>query len=230
MTAPVHAIEYDIRETWVRFGGLASPYVDIAQNAYGSYLEDEAGRLPEPGEDESGEDYYAQSRRLFQNAVKTVVFCGMALEAAIFDLAAIQLGDKYTLEVLDKLDLLQKWLLVPRLVCGKSFKDTAPGINALRTVIRARNALVHAKSLPGTLDHSNLQKLTERGAQLERDVHECFKCIVLLSLELNTLLGTVAGVLPLFEKRFLPTVDSLLPRELMEVVNRAREIHARSEV
>jgi hypothetical protein len=226
---PVHTVEYEIQESWVRFGTVAWSYVDIAQNAYSLYLCDEAERLPRPSEEESGEDYYAQQRRLFQNAVKTVVFSAMALEAAIFDFAAIHLGDRYASETLDKLDTLQKWLVAPRLVCGRALKEASPGINALRTVIRARNALVHAKSLPATRDHSNIKKTTERQVQLERDVHECFKCVVLLSLELNSLLGTVAGVLPPFEKIFIPTTDTLLPIGLLPVIERARQIHARSE-
>ena len=223
-----YTVEHEVQESWARAATVAWSYVSIAQDAYDAYLIDDSNRMVKPQEeDDPGEDYYAQAKRLFENSVKTVVFCGMALEAAIFDLAAIHLGDKYAREVVDKLDVLQKWLVVPRLVCGRALSAESPGINALRTVVRARNALVHAKSLPADEIGAAIQQMNKRNSQLEQDVHDCFRCIVLLSLELNTLLGTTAGVLPLFEKRFAAN-DRLTPR-LATAIERARQIQVRHE-
>lgn len=55
--------------------------------------------------------------------VKTNVFSAMALEAAAFDLAAIQLSDKVAANYLDKMDLLGKGMIVPRLICGRSLTE-----------------------------------------------------------------------------------------------------------
>ena len=229
MVNPTHTVSYEVQESWARFGSAAWQYVTIAQAAYIEHLADESEPVARPSDEEAGESYYAQQRRIFANSVKTVVFCGMALEAAIYDLAAIQLGDKFALEVLDKLDVLQKWLVVPRLICGKSLRESGPGINALRTVVKARNALVHAKSAPATQDPSDLQKMEKRSAQLLRDVHESYRCVVFLSLEINSLLGTVAGVLPPFERKYISSESTEMPSSLLRKIELARETHLRGE-
>ena len=82
------------------------------------------------------------------SAIKTIVFSAMATEAAVYDLGAIQLGDMYFKKNLDKLDLVAKWIVVPKLICGTSLDTDGPGIRNLRVLVKARNALVHHKSLP----------------------------------------------------------------------------------
>lgn len=229
MSSPRHTVTYELQESWVRFGGAAWTYFSIAQDEYELFLNAEADPIAAPNAEESGESYYAQERAQLSAAIKTIVFCGMALEAAIYDFAAIHLGDKYALEVLDKLDLRQKWLVVPRLVCGKSLDENGQGVNALRTVIRARNALVHAKSAKAVLEPAAIAKLQEKDEQLRRDAHESFKCVVLLSLDLNSLIGTPAGVLPPFERRDVPQPFDERSGLLLHRIVRAREIHARSD-
>ena len=88
----------------------------------------------------------AQQRRMLVSAIKTIVFSAMATEAAIFDLGAIHLGDSYARQNLDRLDLVAKWIIVPKLICGTSLDTNGPGIQTLRELVKARNALVHHKS------------------------------------------------------------------------------------
>lgn len=64
----------------------------------------------------------------------------MAIEAAVFDLAAIQLDDKIATVYLDKMDLLGKWMIVPRLICGRSLKEEGPAFNSLRGLVRAHSS------------------------------------------------------------------------------------------
>ena len=228
MSNPVHTVTYEVQESWARFGAAGWTYFNIAKDEYERFLQDEAEPIPKPTTEEPGEMYYVQQRRLFASAIKTVVFCGMALEAAIYDLAATHLGDRYAIDVLDKLDVRQKWLVVPRLVCGKSLSEHSRGMNALRTVVRARNVLVHAKSMPASHDIASIEKLRRKDSQLLQDVHEGFRCVVLLSMELNALIGTVAGVLPPFERPWSSPATNA-SELLAQRIERARELHLRGD-
>ncbi len=69
----------------------------------------------------------AKETRLAQvadhSAVSTIVFAGMCLEAEAYDYAAIHLTDAYTTAHLDKLDLISKWVLIPKLITGHTAAD-----------------------------------------------------------------------------------------------------------
>ena len=79
-------------------------------------------------------------------AMIAVTFSAMALEAFLFDYAADILGDSYVLDHLDKLDLPSKYLIYPRLVCGKAPDKSEHTFELIRKVTRLRNDLVHSKS------------------------------------------------------------------------------------
>jgi hypothetical protein len=120
MVDPTHHVVFTVQECSARIGAASWLYFGIAQAGYDAFLADEESSTPEPGNDEDPTVKQQQTRRLLENSVKTVVFAAMALEAGIYDVAAIQLGDKFAMQVLDKLDLVGKWLVVPQMVCGKS--------------------------------------------------------------------------------------------------------------
>jgi hypothetical protein len=67
---------------------------------------------PEYLKDPSNHDAQNE-RRLLHEAIKTITFYAMAMEAAVFYLAAIHLTDRYAEQYLDKLNLVAKWHLVP---------------------------------------------------------------------------------------------------------------------
>ncbi|WP_232918619.1 hypothetical protein [Pseudomonas syringae] len=123
----------------------------------------------------------------------------MAIEAAVSDLAAIQLDDKIATVYLDKMDLLGKWMIVPRLICGRSLKEEGPAFNSLRGLVRARNALVHHKSKEWDLEGKAVKAMTNRWSTFTKDeVPNAFKTLVLLSLELDAVLEDFLGGLPFY--------------------------------
>jgi hypothetical protein len=79
-------------------------------------------------------------------AITAVVFAAMCLEAFIYDYAALCLSDTYVQKYLDKLDLVSKWIVFPRLVSGKEIPRDSHAFERLRKLSRARNDLVHLKS------------------------------------------------------------------------------------
>src|ERR1039458_8698380 len=52
------------------------------------------------------------------HATVVVVFCATALECYIYGYASRSLGESYAQRHIEKLDLLSKWILVPKLVTG----------------------------------------------------------------------------------------------------------------
>lgn len=228
MSIVTHSVQFEVQQTWGRINALAWHYYGIAEEAYDHFLDAKENLVPLP-ENADPAEHFASERRLLSASFQTIVFSAMACEAAIYDLAAVQLGDEYTSQYLDKLDLLAKWIVVPSLICGRKLKEDGPAINALRTLVRTRNALVHHKSLPAFPAEEVLPKAE---GQLERVVHDtgtAFKTVVLLSLELNQVLGTPAGALPIFEKSVASLSDRATRPRILQVIARCREICARHE-
>jgi len=77
---------------------------------------------------------------------KAVTFGAMCLEAFIYDYAAHNLSDTYTRKYLDKLDLISKWVIIPRLVTGKILPRESQAFEHLKRLVKERNELVHPKS------------------------------------------------------------------------------------
>ncbi len=187
-----------VQDTWARISTLSRTYYDIAADAYELYLDDVENRIRDPGDEHDPSEHMAQTERMTIQGIKVIVFSAMALEAAVFDFAAIHLGDEMAKEHLDKLDLLGKWVIVPQLVCGRALREDGPAFNNLRSLVKARNRLVHHKSMP--YSKSVLAEVEKRSQQFRQDVGLALKTVVLLSLELEMLIGATVGVLPTFDK------------------------------
>ncbi len=68
----------------------------------------------------------------------------MTLEAYIYDYAVRRLS-KELAEYADKLDVLGKWLIIPRLVTGKEIPRGERAFQLLQKLIANRNKIVHHK-------------------------------------------------------------------------------------
>jgi hypothetical protein len=225
----VRTVELRFRQTWARFEGLSGRFFDIAEDAFAQFLRLKAS--PDWAlEAEDDFDRYDALRDEFQRSIlHTIVYCAMGCEAAIFDLAAIHLGDQFATKVLDKLDVIGKWLVVPRLICGTSLRDNGPAINALRSLVPARNRLVHAKSYPYPESESlesYFEDSQKRSKQLIAGCEASFQAVVLLSLELDRVFGTHVGVMPSYGSPFVEVVSIQRKRapELKMFIDRCIEI------
>jgi len=230
-----HVVRYSVATTWSRFNNLAWTYFETGQESFSRFLALESSPVPLPEENSDPSEYFEYKDRLLKAAISTIVFSAMACEAAIYDLSAIHLSDDYAKKVLDKLDVVAKWLVAPRLICGKSLDPSGPAVNGLRTLVKARNGLVHHKSLPGIGDPADMpsvqKALTHANKQMEDIVNAArpsFQAVILLSLELNRMLGTTAGCLPPFEKGPLPDKDERVPPGIAAIIQRCREIDSRT--
>jgi len=75
-----------------------------------------------------------------------VVFCATSLEAYINHYAISHLSKNYLRTYLDKLDLLSKWIVIPRITTGTQLDAGSRPLQDLSWLITLRNKLVHYKS------------------------------------------------------------------------------------
>ncbi|MGH9327479.1 MAG: hypothetical protein ACRD2B_12455 [Terriglobia bacterium] len=91
--------------------------------------------------------YLAEMNGLIELApIVAVVFAALTLEAFINDYARERLSKGYFENYLDKLDVIAKWIVLPRVILGKQLDPGGSGMNSLRWLVRLRNELGHYKS------------------------------------------------------------------------------------
>lgn len=110
---------------------------------------------------------------------KTIIFLAIYLEAIIFDYAATYLGDTYMKKYLDKLDVVSKWKVIPKLVTGKQINSDNNKYGYLKKIISRRNLLIHNKS-------KNIKSILENN-QIKEDklsLKLCIECLEYLLSEI----------------------------------------------
>ncbi|VWD37387.1 hypothetical protein BCO18430_06486 [Burkholderia contaminans] len=231
-----HQVEFLVQRTSARVNNFSEIYFEIAQDSFSDYLMAENDRNLKDDSPENFENYLVARDKFNQAAIKTIVFSAMTCEAAIYDIAAIHLSDDYARGVLDRLDPVGKWLVAPRLICGRSIRERGPAVNALRSLFSARNELVHAKSFsglglndPGKFEKVNA--LANRQSQkILSGVVPAYQAIVLLSLELERLLGTSSSGFPRFTDLEHSSAYEKASKSVRRVILRCKEVDEKSMV
>lgn len=220
---------FQLRDGWILADTMVDTYAEIAEEAFAQFLSEKAGAVTRPEVEHDADAYHEHEKRKKMMGIKTIVFSAMALEAAAYEFATLQLGEHLAKKYLDKLDVVGKWLVIPRLVCGRSLREDGPAINGLKLLVKSRNALVHHKSKEwdSTIKTSDtLNAIKEQRARFENfQVPNAFKTLILLSLELNAVLQAV-GPLPSFEDNWIHATpcDPLVA----QVIHRCREAHRKN--
>lgn len=128
---------------------MRDTYAKIAEKAFTVFLDESANFLPLacPANDPTGSidrnDRNDRNDRKSENGIKTIVFSVMAIETAVYDLACIKLGETVAGEYLRKMDLRIRWIIVLRLICGRSFREDGLAVTSLKHLTKAHDALVH---------------------------------------------------------------------------------------
>lgn len=80
-----------------------------------------------------------------RHALIVIIFSTLSLEAYINYYSAIRLSKNYHSNYLDRLDLLSKWIIIPRLITGKQMDPGSKPLQNLSWLVSLRNKLVHYK-------------------------------------------------------------------------------------
>lgn len=199
---------------WARINALHDVFADACMVSYERFVE---VRRAIEELDRDGEGCLQLEREELIAGVQAVVASAMCFEAAIYDLAARCLGDRYVRENLERLSVVAKWVVIPRLVCGIEIsKDRLP-FKTFKRVVAERNRLVHWKSEEWRWgETAQLERLDKEGAQFRGSVDESFRAIILMSLEMDDLCGLEFNPLPCFDRErvlpweFSPGVEALI--------------------
>jgi hypothetical protein len=101
-------------------------------------------------QDKSSDDFVdkvaEKNDRIGRLALVVIVFCATSLEAFINHYAISRLSRNYLETYLDKLDLLSKWIVIPRVSTGTQLDAGVKAFQDLSWLISLRNKLVHYKT------------------------------------------------------------------------------------
>ena len=193
-------------------------FADASASSYEKFLEIQEAIN---GADDNPEDLMRLERDALTAGVQAIVMSAMCFEAAIYNYAATQLGDGYVRKHLDRLGVIAKWVVIPRIVCGREVRKDQIAFATFREVISERNRLVHWKSEDMPLGDAAqveriLEKLEKENSRLEANVHKSFRAIVLMSLEMDTILEPWFNPLPSFDRErthpwdYSPCIDEII--------------------
>lgn len=206
-----------------RLGGYSYAYCDFSEKEFSKSIV-----IEEQWKKEKDELVRPNLEDLhFEAGVKTILFAALSVEAAINDYAAWQLGDSYFDKHLSSLDVLSKWVVIPKLVCGKSIDKSGPAYSSLKKLISARNDLAHNKSRHLNLSDPDLaEKLEKRSKDFDANVYNAYRAIVFLSLTMDKVVGHRYNPLKSFDRKVNHALD--LPENIIGVVNECRNILGRN--
>ncbi|WP_346889164.1 hypothetical protein [Clostridium sp. UBA1056] len=118
-----------------------------------------------------------------------IVFSALAVESYIYDYGARRLGDNIMKDHLDKLDIISKWVIIPKMITGKSIDKSGEGYCRLKELIQCRNSIVHNKSTP--IEMSNiedfLEKVESKDDNLTKVASKSIKTLEILAEEIENI-------------------------------------------
>ncbi len=127
------------------------------------------------------EEKYLLEEIVSKDAMIVILFSATALEAYIYDYAARYFSDSFVRNYIDKLDIIGKWVLIPRLITGKELPRDREWFFLLKEIIRKRNKLTHHKSseIPSRVEYAkkHVERLHDEGEQMIRMAKESIRLL-----------------------------------------------------
>lgn len=185
----------DIR-TFSRLG-YVDIFLDMAIDGYMEYKQTKAKldiikSVGEVYDKEGISSYYMMTNYtkhdydLNKITIKIIIFLCAYLEAYINDFAGIIFGDKKREDDLEKLDLVNKWIEIPKLFTGKQIDKSKSYFEKLKELVKWRNFIVHSKSKDYT-DSIDNNELDIRAIYDIVDVSAYFKMLRALFVDLDSI-------------------------------------------
>ncbi|ETI57857.1 hypothetical protein [Marinomonas profundimaris] len=209
------------RESWARLNTRTSTYFDIALNE--SAMSYDLRKRLNNTCDESEKSEFSSLE--YRHSVKAIVFASMCVEAGINDYAGIQLGDSYCDKHIYSLDVISKWVVVPKLVCGREIDKSGPAFKALQQLVKFRNKLVHSKSRDFIPTPELGVKLEKAKTDFENEFYNSFRALFLLSMEMDYVVGQLHNPIRTLDTSFSPFLE--IPEQLKNDFEDCRNITLR---
>lgn len=128
---------------------------------------------------------------LAKHSLVVILFSATLLEAYIYDYAARHLSDKFAQEYVDKLDVIGKWVVVPRLATGRELPRGKKWFGLMKTLVKTRNLIAHSKSseLPRTKNQAQpyLERIQNKDDQFAQSARQSIELLDLLVAEMSDL-------------------------------------------
>ncbi|TES86796.1 MAG: hypothetical protein E3J89_01965 [Candidatus Aminicenantes bacterium] len=122
-------------------------YFSIAHKAYSEAKKLETERLAIQKASPDAYDLIAKkSDGIERFTIVVILFCALAAEAYINDYGIENLSKNYFTKYLDKLDLVSKWIILPRIITGRQLNPGSNPMQDLSWLTGLRNKLAHSKS------------------------------------------------------------------------------------
>ena len=118
------------------------------------------------------------------SGIQTIITTAMALEAFINDLGINGTSEVYFRNHLDKMDLLSKWIVIPRITCNIEINKGKQGYENLKLLVSLRNKLVHSKS-KNVMEYERLELAMNELSDQMIQVPKCYQTIGFLLEELR---------------------------------------------
>lgn len=129
-----------------------------------------------------------------EHSAITIVFAAAACELYINDVGARLLGDTYYHVHIDRMELLSKWIIVPRLINGHQVDRGGQAYSMLKALIGRRNELMHPKSKPFNIEAA-IKRFNEGGDDDDVDAPaDAVRTLNLLGDESVKFAGPLAGI------------------------------------
>ncbi|WP_373548962.1 hypothetical protein [Haliscomenobacter sp.] len=134
---------------------------------------------------------------------KCIIFLAIYLEAFIYDYGATRLGDTYMKKYLERLDVVSKWKIIPKLATNNEIRYDNHKYGYLKEIISLRNSFVHNKTqdIKVILGKKDEKKKREN----ELTLSTCFECLEFLISEIFRI-----------DQDFSPLINNL--DELREII------------
>lgn len=124
---------------------------------------------------------------LLKESIKVVIFLGAFLESYFFELSAVALGQRYTENHIEKLDLASKIILIPKLITGKEIDKSLHFWGHIKSLIKWRNKIIHNKTKDSIEFFKNTkpENYNPKPLYVEFDLSEFLDSIKILFKELD---------------------------------------------
>lgn len=131
------------------------------------------------------EECIKKENELQKNCIITITFSAMSLESFIYDYSASVLGDSYTSNYIDKLDVISKWVIVPKMITGKEIPRDERCFELLKQTIKLRNNFIHSKSKEFNLEKAVAQLESSDIEQMVLHAKDSVDVITKLAIEID---------------------------------------------